>query len=94
VHLLARLVRLAVTVVSLILIVAIALRLFDVRSELITDWARWLSKPFRSVFSADDPKLEVTLDYGLAMVVYAVAGGVVASLLDRGTRIGPTGQRA
>lgn len=90
---LARLVRLAAGIAVLILAVGIAIRLFDIRSALVTDAARWLDRPFRSVFSANDPKLEVALDYGLAAVVYSVAAAVVTSLLARGARVGPLGNR-
>jgi hypothetical protein len=42
-----------------------------------------LAGPFLGLFTPRDPRMEVIVNYGLAAVVYLVAGGVVASIIRR-----------
>ncbi len=46
------------------------------------DWAQWLAGPFKDVFSIKGRK-GTAINWGLAAVVYAVAGGFVVRLLRR-----------
>ena len=92
-HLLASIVRLVVSVAALLLVAGIAIHLLDVRVALVTDAARWLARPFRGVLTPHDKDLRLVLTWGLAAVVYSVAGALVCGLLERGTRVGPLGRR-
>lgn len=91
--LLARLVRLVVAVVVLILLAGVLLVVLEGHAQPVTDAARRLAQPFRHVFSPEDRKLRVALNWGLAAIVYSVAGALVTGLLERGSRIGPLGGR-
>jgi len=49
----------------------------------IHDAANWLVGPFHNVFSVNGAKLNLALNWGLAAVVYAIVGGLLASLVAR-----------
>ena len=51
--------------------------------EAIHDAAAWLVGPFEDFFSLDDRKLEVAVNWGLALLVYVLVGRTVAGLLRR-----------
>jgi hypothetical protein len=75
------------TVVAL-LIVAIALVVLEANRdngivEALLDAGAWLAGPFDDVFSMDSRKERIAVNYGLAAVVYAIAGGLIARLLRR-----------
>jgi hypothetical protein len=57
------------------------------RDNSVVDWvldaARWLATPFRDVFTLDSHKADVAVNYGLAALVFAVAGGLIARVLRR-----------
>ncbi len=52
--LLAKLVRLVISVAVLLLMAGIAVRLFEVHAAWITDAARWLARPFDDLLDADN----------------------------------------
>ncbi len=86
--LLARLVRLVTGVVVTIIVAGILLVVLDANMSNtivsnVNDAAKWLVGPFKDVFSLSNPKTEVAVNWGLAAVVYAIAGGIIASLLAR-----------
>jgi hypothetical protein len=85
---LSRLVRLAVYVVVAVIVAAIVLRLFSANPgnsivRAIHDAGSTLVGPFRSVFSLDDPKAALAVNWGVAAVVYLVVGSFIASLIAR-----------
>jgi hypothetical protein len=85
---LARVIELVVAVVAAIIAIGVLLVVLDAnRSNDIVDAvhsaARWLVGPFRDMFSFDDRKLQVAVNWGLALVVYLVVGRFVAGLLRR-----------
>jgi hypothetical protein len=85
---LARLVRLAATVVALIIVAAIVLRLADANAAntIVHDVhtaGSTLAGPFKGLFSIKNPKTSMAINWGVAAVVYFVAGHAIASLLAR-----------
>ena len=84
----ARIVSLITTVVVGLIVVGIVLVLFEAsRQNGIVDWlvgaADYLSKPFHGAFQPDSRKAMVAVNWGLAAVVYGIAGGLIARLLRR-----------
>jgi hypothetical protein len=51
--------------------------------QLVHDAGEWVVGPFKDIFSLDDRKLEVAINWGIALVVYVTVGRMVASLLRR-----------
>jgi hypothetical protein len=85
---LARIVSLITTVVVGLIVVGIVLVLFEAsRRNGIVDWlvgaADYLSKPFHGAFQPDGRKAMVAVNWGLAAVVYGIAGGLIARMLRR-----------
>ena len=84
----ARIVSLVTSVVVGLIVVAIILVLFEAnRDNAIVDWlvgaGDYLTKPFHGMFEPDGRKAMVAVNWGLAALVYAFAGGFVARLLRR-----------
>ena len=88
-RLLGRLVSLVTTVVVGIIVVGIALVLLEASPandlvNAVLDAGRWLVDPFRGIFHPGSLKARVAANWGLAALVYALVGGLVARLLLRG----------
>ena len=84
----ARIVSLITSIVVGLIVVAIVLVLLEAsRKNGIVDWligaGDWLSTPFHSIFSLDSHKATVAVNWGLAALVYALIGGLIARLLRR-----------
>jgi hypothetical protein len=84
----ARVVSLITWVVVGLVVAGIALVLLEAnRDNSVVNWvldaAHWLATPFRNVFTLDSHKENVAVNYGLAALVFAFAGGLVARLLRR-----------
>jgi hypothetical protein len=84
----ARIVRLITAVVVGLLLVAIVLVLLEANRdnaivEALLDAGGWLAEPFDNVFSMDSRKERVAVNYGLAALVYGIAGALIARLLRR-----------
>jgi hypothetical protein len=84
----ARVVSLITTVVVVLLVVAILLVLLEANRDnsivdVLLDAGAWLAEPFDNVFTMDNRKERVAVNYGLAAVVYAIVGGLIAKLLRR-----------
>jgi hypothetical protein len=84
----ARIVGLVTSVVVGLIVVAIVLVLLEAsRDNAIVDWlvgaADYLSKPFHGAFHPDGRKAMVAVNWGLAAVVYGIAGGLISRLLRR-----------
>jgi hypothetical protein len=85
---LARVIDIVVAIVAAVLALGILLVVLEANRgnglvDAILDAARWLAGPFRGFFSLDDRKLEVAVNWGLALVVYVLAGRVISGLLRR-----------
>ena len=85
---LARVIDIAVAVVAVILALGVLLVTLEANPsndivDLILDTASWLAGPFSDFFTLDDRKLEVAVNWGLALLVYVLVGRGVASLLRR-----------
>ncbi len=86
--LLARLIDIVVGVVALVIIVGILFVVFEANKDngivkAITDAAKFLVGPFDGMFTPKDRKLEVAVNWGIALIVYVIVGRVLAGLLNR-----------
>jgi hypothetical protein len=84
----ARLVRLIVGLVVLVIVAAIVLRVAganpgNVIVKDVHDVARALVGPFKNVFTIKNPKASIAANWGLAAVVWLVVGGLIAGLIAR-----------
>jgi hypothetical protein len=90
---LARAIRVVVGIVVTIILLAVVLRLVDANPGNaivgdVHDAGAWLVGPFADVFSIQGPKLHMAVNWGLAALVYAIVGGLLASFVARGTAAG------
>jgi hypothetical protein len=86
--LLARLVRLVTAAVVLLLVAGIVLHLLKTSGSngivsTIYDADTWLGSPFEGIFKPKDSNVQIAVNWGLAALVYAVAGWVISALLVR-----------
>jgi hypothetical protein len=84
--LLARIVRIAAAVVCGIIALAALFILLDANAgnsivSTVRDWGKTLAGPFDGIFHLDSAKWTVALNYGIAIVVYGIAAGLVVRLL-------------
>jgi hypothetical protein len=84
----ARIVRLITTVVVGLIVLGIILVLLDAnRSNAIVDWlvgaGQFLAQPFDNIFQPNGHKARVAVNWGLAAVLYAIAGSLIARVLRR-----------
>jgi hypothetical protein len=85
---LARVVDLVTAVVAVVIAVGVLLVVLEANpsNSIVDTWldaARWLVGPFKDFFTLSDRKLQVAVNWGLALVVYVIAGRIVSSLLRR-----------
>ena len=85
---LARLVMLVAWGVAAVIVAGILLVVLEANPsnavvEAVTDAARWLAGPFKDMFSLDNAKTAVAVNWGLAAVVYLVVASLIARLLRR-----------
>ena len=83
---LARVVHLIVSIVVLIIVAGIVLVLLKANATNtivsdVHDAARWLAGPFDGMFSFHSARVALAVNWGLAAVIYAVVGGLIARLL-------------
>jgi uncharacterized protein YggT (Ycf19 family) len=86
--LIARLIRLVVGIVVLLIVVAILLRVLsanpgNVVVRDIHDVAGTLVGPFKNLFSIKGPKLGMAVNWGIAALVYLIVGSFIARLIAR-----------
>jgi predicted cobalt transporter CbtA len=86
--LLARLISLLATLVALVIAAGIAFIVLDANTSnsivsTVHDVAKFLVGPFDGMFNLDDPKVEVAVNWGIAIVVYLVVARIVVRLLRR-----------
>lgn len=84
----ARIVSLITAIVVGLIVIAIVLVLLDANKsndivKALLDAAEFLVGPFKDVFKPDGAKAKVAVNYGLAAVIYAIVGGLIARLLRR-----------
>jgi hypothetical protein len=84
----ARVVSLITSVVVGLIVIGILLVLLEAnRDNSIVDFllevGEFLVEPFDNVFKPDGRKARVAVNWGLAAVVYAIIGGLIARLLRR-----------
>jgi hypothetical protein len=84
----ARIVSLITTVVVGLIVVGIVLVVLEAnRDNAIVDWlvgaGEFLAEPFDNIFQPDGRKARVAINWGLAAVLYAIAGGLIVRLLRR-----------
>jgi hypothetical protein len=92
---LARLIRLASWVLAGIIVAGILLIVLSANPSnsivsSVHDAARWLVGPFNGMFKPDDHKLAITINWGIAALVYVIAGSLIARLV---VLIGSAGRR-
>jgi hypothetical protein len=84
----ARLIRLMAALVVAVIVAAILLRLTSANPHNavvshVHDAARTLVGPFSNVFSLRDPQAALAVNWGLAALVYLLAGHALARLIAR-----------
>ena len=89
--LLARVVRLVVSVVVLIIVAGILLVVLKANptNTIVSDvhgWARSLAGPFDGIFSFHNPRVAIAVNWGIAAVVYLFVGGLIVRLIGRAHR--------
>ena len=87
---LARVVDLVVAVVAIVIAAGVLLVVLEANPandivDAVLDAARWLVGPFEDFFTLDDEKLQVVVNWGLALVVYVLVGRGVATQLRKPT---------
>jgi uncharacterized protein involved in cysteine biosynthesis len=91
--LLVRVVQLIVSLVVLIIVAGILLVVLkanpanSIVSE-VHSWARWLAGPFDGMFSFHSANTAIAVNWGIAVVVYLIVGGLIARLLGGTYRSG------
>jgi hypothetical protein len=85
---LARVIDVVVAVVAAIIATGVLLVVLEANPandivDAVLDAARWLVGPFEDFFTLDDDKLQVAINWGLALVVYVLVGRGVSTLLRK-----------
>jgi hypothetical protein len=90
--LVSRLVRAAATVVFLLIVLGIVL--FDLKAnpgnsivKAIHDAANFLASPFNGLFSIHGARTALSVNWGIAAVVYLIAGGFIAAIIASPARV-------
>jgi hypothetical protein len=89
--LLARAVRLVVSVIVLIIVAGILLVLLkaNLTNSIVSTvhgWARSLTGPFDGIFSLHNARVAIAVNWGIAAAVYLLVGELIARLLGRAHR--------
>ena len=84
----ARAISLVTTAVVLVIVAGILLIVLEANPandivDVVTDVADFLVSPFERLFTIDDRKGEVAVNWGIAAAVYLVVGRIVAGLVSR-----------
>ena len=88
---LARIVRLVVSVVVLIIVAGILLVVLKANATNtvvsdVHDWARSLAGPFDGMFSFHNSHVAIAVNWGIAAAVYLVVAGLITRLIGRAHR--------
>lgn len=89
--LLARVVRLVVGVMVVIVVAGILLVVLKANpgNTIVSDvhgWARSLAGPFDGIFSFHNARVAIAVNWGIAAVVYLFVGGLIVRLIGRAHR--------
>jgi hypothetical protein len=89
--LLARIVQLVVSVVALIIVAGILLVVLKANptNTVVSDvhgWARSLAGPFDGMFSLQNARVAIAVNWGIAAVVYLLVSGLITRLIGRSRR--------
>jgi hypothetical protein len=84
----ARIISLITSIVVGLIVIGIILVLLEAnRDNAIVDWllgaGEFLVEPFDNIFSLDGRKARVAVNWGLAALIYALVGGLLARLFRR-----------
>lgn len=84
----ARIVSLITSVVVGLIVIGILLVLLEANRDnaivdFLLDVGEFLVEPFDNIFKPDGRKARVAVNWGLAAVIYAIVGGLIARLLRR-----------
>jgi hypothetical protein len=84
----ARLVTLVAAAVAAIIFVGILLVVLGANEsnslvKALMDAARWLAGPFRNLFTFDNHKTTIAVNWGIAAVVYLAVGRLIARVIAR-----------
>ena len=76
------------TVIVGLIVAAILLRVLEANQsnaivEGVTDLARTLVGPFKDLFTIENPKVEIAVNWGLAALLYFIVGSLIARILRR-----------
>jgi hypothetical protein len=75
----------AAIVVAIIVIAIILILLGANQHNMLVHWfvqaGSWLTTPFHNLFTPDSVKMNVLLNWGLAALVYAFIGGLLARVI-------------
>lgn len=87
-HLVARVITAIAAILALIIALAILFRILAANPDnaivsFIDDLARGLVGPFDGMFKPRDRKVEVAVNWGIALLVYLVVGALLARLVHR-----------
>lgn len=85
---LARVIDLITLIVVGVIVLGIVLVLLKANPEnglvdALRDAAKYLSKPFDAIFEMDKRRTEIAVNWGIAAVVYLIAGRVLSRLVSR-----------
>jgi hypothetical protein len=89
----ARIIRFAAGAVAAVIVLGIVLYVFGANQanwfvEAVMDAGRWLVQPFDNLFTIDNRKTELAVNWGIAAAVYYFVGVLVALLLARASIAG------
>ena len=84
---LARVVRLVIGIIVLIIVAGIVLVLLKANAANaivsdVHDAARWFAGPFDGIFSFHSARTTLAINWGIAAVIYLIVGGLIARLLN------------
>ena len=85
---LARVIDVVVAIVAVVIAVGVLLVVLEANqnNNIVDAWldaAGWLVGPFVDFFTLDDPKLNVAVNWGLALAIYVLVGRGISTLLRR-----------
>ena len=91
--LIARIIRTIASLIAALIVVAIVLHVLGANASNaivkdIHDAAKFFVGPFDGMFSIKDAKLALAVNWGVAALIYAVVGWIIASFI---ARLAPTG---
>ena len=95
---LARIIRFVAGLVAAAIVLAIVLFVLGANQsnavvEVVMDVGRWLTEPFHGLFSIENRKTELAVNWGIAAAVYYFVASLVARLLARGSAAGRRRER-